>query len=161
MKKPNEKHTAYHEAGHVVADLWYDHVFESVTIVPDFEKGYAGIVNGNIKDFPLHLAVLRYAGAIAEAKLRRVSPLLCGYSEDMVAANNLMDNYHGAIVALGGRFPCRKRLGIDTKQDARRIINHDWDKVQVIAEALLKRKTLTYSEVLKVVADMKMQNLEG
>lgn len=68
------RHTAYHESGHVIADLLFGYRFKFVTIKPDEFEGDNGVVYGNAKGRACDLAVVQLAGIVASAKMIGCDP---------------------------------------------------------------------------------------
>ena len=137
QRQTNEKYTAYHEAGLVVAYIHYGHAFDSVNLYDDSE------ISGGVKEkdknlrnaFPKDFATIFLAGGAAESKLRSQGLYETGMSSDLLNAIDLVghDESHNCMANAEG------------------IVNENWSIVRFIAQALLEKKTLTYNEVLTIV----------
>lgn len=151
--------TAYHEAGHVVANYLVGFEMEYVTLVPDDEtlgqvksnefKDYyfEGFRIYHIKDYDLvfRSAVADYAGYLCAAKA-------AGKKGNFI---NLVD--YGETLDLFRAFGISNKLRdsmMDTaKIYTREIFNEErpWELVKLIARNLLERQTLTGREILEII----------
>jgi ATP-dependent Zn protease len=151
MKKPNEKHTAYHEAGHVVILVKIlGKKFENVTIVPyedEFGTQYGGRLLTNpdpvyYKDYDFAMFLL--AGYVAEAKISKCQILCCVPRDDSPACD--WTKAMGVLDECIGRNQCDYII-----KDLRKYLKFYWKHVEAIANALIKKKTLTYDEVKEIL----------
>jgi hypothetical protein len=169
-KRDNLLITAYHEAGHAIANKVLGLKLRLVTIVP---KGdYAGVVKGAIginverlrdDDFSVdevsrwhNEIIVLLAGAEAQKKFRPRS-----MKPHMVAADNaniqtILENLH----------PSNERRAIMTwlRVRTRNLINHPkhWRYIEDLAGVLIERPTLTGDEVSDVIAEsFKRQTFEA
>jgi len=153
-----ERLTAFHEAGHavmadlcgrflteveIVGDREHTGMVHSLAFPPDPEGG--AMPQAETEDVELQLKII-LAGTVAEA---------------MVSGRQGWDETSGdldAAVRLGMRLvddcedvlPLLEDIGADVERDLRR----HWQAVEILARELLDRKTLTGSEVRKLLADV-------
>jgi ATP-dependent Zn protease len=152
-----ERLTAFHEAGHAVMAQLCGRQVTEVEIVGDRE--HTGMVHSLV--FPPDPA-----GAAPEAEKddveRHLKIILAGtVAEAMVSGRQGWDETSedlDAAVRLGMRLvddcedvlPLLSDIGADIKLD----LNRHWSAVEMLAVELLDRKTLTGSEVRKLLADV-------
>ena len=144
--------TAFHEAGHAVMAQISGRLLTEVEIVGDGE--HAGSVQS--RAFPSN------PEAEAEDVERHLKIILAGtVAEAMVSGRQGWDETSGdldAAVRLGMRLvddcedvlPLLEGIGADVEQDLRR----HWPAVEMLARELLDRKTLTGSEVRKLLTPL-------
>lgn len=154
-----EQETAYHEAGHVVAHHVLGLPFEYVTIVPDedseghiidadYEPGELG-ASMEENDYQYSEMVILCASVGAEKHLTSETSTL----EEIEGAIAQEDPDHDALrcyarsIAGTGDLDRQERLQVCALEDARRLVTHYWADVETIANALLRRKTLSSEEV--------------
>jgi len=152
------KHTAYHESGHVIADLLFGYRFTFVTIKPDEPDGYNGVVYGNTKGRASDLAVVQLAGIVASAKMIGCDPwenpyLFDDNSADITAASNFIDNWIDFLSKTYGESSYKKKIWDDIKNKTELLVNLNWKPIEVIAGALLDMDTLTYDDVMRIVKE--------
>jgi hypothetical protein len=138
--------SAYHEAGHAVASLALGFPFQQVTIVED-EESNGGILHP-LYQFQFDMthranrsAVRDYlvtvlAGHIAEVRYT-CSRNDAGASADDERVDSILWDIYGE------RSERHRR---DLEQRARSLVGQRWSSIQVLAQALLDRHTLTGSE---------------
>lgn len=152
-RKQANTETAYHEAGHVVVALVLKMPFSSVTIERDKESW------GHVDSFPRG-----WGWPLNNADKAALTYLLAGPLCQWMFTGRTRWSDKEVSNALGvceGRHTKEGRLGIDwaTQQKAldllgqlmdrtERILKLHWHEVKLIAEALLKEKTLCKLEVL-------------
>src|SRR5512136_2365128 len=152
------RHTAYHESGHVIADIVSGYRFKFVTIKPDEFEGYDGVVYGNAKGRASDLAVVQLAGIVASAKMIGCDPwenpyLFDDNSADITAASNFIDNWINFLSKTYGESSYRKKMWDDSKNKTELLVNKNWKPIEVIAGALLDRETLTYNDVIRILKE--------
>jgi len=147
-----ERLTAFHEAGHAVMAELCGRLLTEVEIVGDRE--HTGSVQSlafppdpeaEAEDIERHLKII-LAGTVAEAMVSGRQ----GWDE--------MSEDVDAAVRLGMRLvddcedvlPLLEDIGVDVERDLQR----NWSAVEMLAAELLARKTLTGSEVRKLLADL-------
>jgi len=152
------RHTAYHESGHVIADLLYGFRFKFVTIKPDeFEGDDAGVC-GNTKGRASDLAVVQLTGIVASAKMIGCGPwenphLFDDNSSDIATANNFIDNWIEFLSKIYGESSYKKKICDDIKNKTELLVHQNWKSIEVIAGALLKQETLTYDDVIRILKE--------
>jgi hypothetical protein len=150
------KHTAYHESGHVIADLLFGYRFKFVTIKPDEFEGYDGVVYGNAKGRACDLAVVQLAGIVASAKMIGCDPwenpyLFDNNSTDIATANNFIDNWVEFLSKIYGESSYKKQIWDEIENKTRLLVDQNWKPIEVIAGELLKMETLTYDDVIRIL----------
>ena len=152
------RHTAYHESGHVIADLLYGFRFKFVTIKPDeCEGGDAGVC-GNTKGRASDLAVVQLAGIVASAKMIGCDPwenpcLFDDNSSDLATADNFIDDWIEFLSKIYGESSYKKKICDDIKNKTELLVHQNWKSIEVIAGALQKQETLTYDEVVGILKE--------
>ncbi len=159
----------YHEAGHVVSWLHYGQKIEFVTIDPIKCKetvsnkneacdGWLHILEGYTAT-PFEEAVHLISGCVAEAKSRNCHLTRCieqGGNEDFEKAECSLDYYYKHLTENLENFSHeggepRFILTSLAINESRYIINKNWESVEKVALALLKRKTLTHDDVVELI----------
>jgi len=113
------KHTAYHEAGHVIADLLFGYRFTFVTIRPEESEEYEGMVYGGTRGRARDLAVIQLAGIVASAKIAGSDPWAApprfdDDSADIATAENFIDNWVAFLRKTYGEATYREQLWDET-----------------------------------------------
>lgn len=162
--------TAVHEAGHAVAHVLLEVPFETVTIVPDHERGFVGALHGAEPwweaadreleppslDRVVSDAVTRLAGTLAEYRYSYRKPTRPSDWRDRWEVGAEQD--HQTVVALLERYviaderelqACLTWLHLRTKA----LLRHPaWASRHArVTEKLLAEETLTEQEVLNLV----------
>jgi hypothetical protein len=158
--------TAYHEAGHAVVDCLLGLPLEEVSVVPD-EESMGRVSSSLFKDFYKSLEdedadedeVLEVYLVSLLAGIKAVE-ILTGedtHPYDPNADLSLLDSDYGqagsVILSLAG--PTAESQAAVYEQavsQAEGLLREIWPTVEVLAEALLKHKTLTGSECAEIVA---------
>lgn len=148
MKKSvgRERWTAHHEAGHTVGYLALGYQFNAVTVIPDNDTLGKVYPLENYQIRPCDSAIISMCGPIAEAKLRRRAPVICGYCGEHESVCQMADVW-GRVHPMA----TRQEILMDFENRAREIVRDNWRDVVVIACMLIERKTLTYEEVKGLV----------
>jgi ATP-dependent Zn protease len=147
--------TAYHEAGHAVADWKFGFTVKIASIVPDSKNGSAGHVSSRTR---LHFRSLEYStpsGARIGKIHEQIVSLLAGHAaqkrynarsvrsyhaqNDREAAANLLFSLHAA-----NELPHVIRY---LEKKAGNLIASNWFVIDYLAKELLKRKTMSGQEV--------------
>ena len=151
-----ERLTAYHEVGHAVMAQLCGRQVTEVEIVGDRE--HTGMVHSLA--FPPDPADRAVPEAEDDDVERQLKIILAGtVAEAMVSGRQGWDETSedlDAAVRLGMRLvddcedvlPLLSDIGADVKRD----LNRHWPAVEMLAVELLRRKTLTGSEVRKLLA---------
>lgn len=152
------RHAAYHEAGHVIADLLYGYRFTYVTIRSDEPGEYEGVVYGSTRGRAQELAVVQLAGIVAAAKMAggdpwEHPPRFDDDSADIATAGTFIDNWVAFLKKTYGESPYRERLWEETEMKTRLLVDGNWDAIDCVAGALLEQETLSYSEVIRLLEE--------
>ncbi len=149
---------AYHEAGHVIADLVFGYRFKGVTIKPG-ESGKGdfavyGIRRGRARD----LAVVQLAGIVASAKLMGSDPWknpdrFDNDSADIDTAGGFVDDWVAFLARTYGKAPYREQIWDETKENTRKLVERHWKPITIIAGALFENETLMYDEVIRIMKE--------
>jgi ATP-dependent Zn protease len=153
---------AYHEAGHAVACLQERFKFHHVTIIEDTESNTLGhLLLSNLKiesafldSDKVRLKVERYikmclAGSIAETRFTKVINNI-GASKDFMDSFQIAANMFGDIKVVNAFMDF---MLVKTKYDL--INSATWKEIKLVAKELIKRKTLSYKDVLEILPDYK------
>ena len=157
-KEPDlqRKRAAYHEAGHVIADLILGHRFRFVTIKPgepdEKDRAVHGITRGRAKD----LAVIQLAGIAASAKMTGCDPfenpdLSDDDRDDIATAETFIDNWVAFLRSTYGEAAYREQIREETEHRTRELVDRNWNAIEVVAEALQKKETLSFDEVTRIL----------
>jgi ATP-dependent Zn protease len=151
----NQRSSAYHEAGHVVMFLAVGFKFEYVTINETINtwghikvKKRRALKNMSL-DIMIKEVMILLAGLEAENNVNYSTKAekLTGCKDDLKAASEI-------VFVNMDRDEREAQLFISwVLHRVEKIINKRWVQVEIIAKALLKEKSLTYQEVLKIIKD--------
>ena len=161
---PSLKERAYHEAGHVVAALALDIPFSSITVIPEKGGKVLGRLNHfdrrktgrRLTDLDERYLILDLSGPLSARKARmRTGPYI---EHEIVEALKIC----GGGWTLTGRTPSRGSFRVLPEELAlgrmsklfeftKEVLDLHWDEVKLIANALLKEKTLTKHRVMKLL----------
>jgi hypothetical protein len=159
---------AYHEAGHAVAAWCLKLKVPSVTIVPDDDS--AGHVESEREDQSICDAIDRgdrwdtsrfmaeklvmglQAGRVAQQRYSARSVRRRHYANDLSKCVALLLKYDPDRVKPNARL---HRLLLDQWTES--LIEQHWHLVEAVAEALLERRELSGTELLKVINDVNQQ----
>jgi hypothetical protein len=140
------KEVAFHEAGHAVIGHELDRAVETATIKPD--KGYLGRVTHDwfrqIDDYTNDI-LCSMAGAIAESEFT-------GQPFEWSAPNLRTD-----LQNIRYAKKCLEKAGHEVHPDSyyeeqtRKLVREHWRKIEALAEALLKKETLTRIELRELL----------
>jgi hypothetical protein len=160
------RHTAYHESGHVIADLVAGYRFTFVTIRPDESGEYEGGVYGCTRGRAQDLAVVQLAGIVASAKMAGYDPWenpprFDDDSADIATAGNFIDNWAAFVSGTYGEPSLKEPLWEETEKKTRLLADQNWKAIEVIAGALLERETLSYDNVIRILKDQCPDFIQG
>jgi hypothetical protein len=152
------RHTAYHQAGHVIADLVSGYRFSFVTIRPDVPGEDDGGVCGNARGRARDLAVVQLAGIVASAQMTGHEPWenpdrFDDDSADIAAARIFIDDWAGFVSRTYGKSSLKEQLWDEIKNKTRLLVDQNRKAIEVIAGALLERETLSYDDVIRLLKD--------
>jgi hypothetical protein len=154
----SRRHAAYHESGHVVADLVLGYRFTFVTISPDQPGEYEGVVYGSTRGRARDLAVVQLAGIVASAKMSGYDPWenpprFDDDSADIATADSFVDNWAAFVSRTYGQSSVKEQLWDEIEDKTRLLIDQNWKPVVVIAGALLEKETLAYGDVIRILRE--------
>jgi len=133
----DRKHVAYHEAGHVAADMVLGHVSLGATIAPKGAMlGSAGQLYGDdlTPEGMRDLIIALYAGAEAEKRIcADHDQVRCGASSDDEKAEEYL--------------PLSDSTESVLRKAAAQLVEQHWEFVEMIAAELMKFQTLIYDEI--------------
>jgi hypothetical protein len=152
------RHTAYHQAGHVIADLVSGYRFTFVTIRPDVSGEDNGAVCGNARGRARDLAVVQLAGIVASAQMTGRDPWenpdqSDDDSADIAAARIFVDNWAGFLSRTYGESSLKEQLWEEIGNKTRLLVEQNREAIEVIANVLLERETLSYDDVIRILKD--------
>lgn len=150
------RHTAYHESGHVIADLILGYRFRFVTLKRDESGSDDGGVCGNTKGRARDLAVIQLAGIAASAKMMGCDPWenpdqFDDDSTDIATARNFIDNWVAFLTKTYGDSSIREQIWDEIKNKIRLLVDQNWKPIEVIASAFLEKENLTFDDVTRIV----------
>jgi len=156
ITKKELRRIAHHEAGHVVAKFAQNHTVESATIVPG--DGYGGRVHIKNKLYGLDLSLTSsfisrmimeeevisdLAGYIAEKRFDEKETSIENAKYDLNAATEYVMRLVSSTKQFDAYFDYLWAVAEDMTE-------MHWDKVKIIAEALLEKKTLKKAALEKL-----------
>lgn len=152
------RHTAYHQAGHVIADLVSGYRFTFVTIKPDLKGEDDGGVCGNARGRARDLAVVQLAGIVSAAQKTGHDPWekpdqFDDDSADIAAARIFVDEWAGFLSRTYGESSLKEQLWDEIRNKTRLLVDQNREAIEVIAQALLEKETLLYDEVIRILKD--------
>ena len=157
MNRNERRWTAYHEAGHAVINALLGIRFRLVTIIPSgellgrVERQQLPIGRRRWKRIPRGYVrreiVSALAGGIAEGLARR-DGLASGLRDDLEKLVSLIRLLPRSRT-LSGRCRCH----IEMHRRAEGLVRRNWDVIDEVARKLIRDKTLSEREVLKVLRD--------
>lgn len=161
----NPKHTAYHEAGHVIAYRDPEAEIKEVNIIPKrdtqgnlYGAGEVVPLNRSISDYSNEI-IIYLAGPCAEAKWRHCDfNKCCSFAEggDGYRVYELISAAvrEKSLDTPNGKLPKSIRSAFRIyKHPAECIVNKNWKLINIIAKALLEKKTLTNEDIKIIVND--------
>jgi hypothetical protein len=154
----SRRHIAYHESGHVIADLVSGYRFTFVTIRPDDSGEYEGVVHGSTRGRARDLVVVQLAGIVASAKMSgcdpwEKTPRFDDDRADIATSGSFIDNWAAFLSRTYGGSSVRAQLLEETRQKTRLLVDKHWKPIEVLAGALLERETLSYGDVIGLLKD--------
>ena len=152
------RHTVYHQAGHVIADLVSGYRFTFVTIRPDASGEDDGAVCGNARGRARDLAVVQLAGIVASAHMTGHDPWenpdrFDDDRADIAAARKFIDDWTGFLSRTYGESSLKEQLWDETEKKTRLLADQNREAIEVIAGALLEKETLSYEDVIRILKD--------
>jgi hypothetical protein len=152
------RHTAYHQAGHVIADLLSNYRLMFVTIRPDASGEDDGAVCGNARGRAQDLAVVQLAGIVASAQMTGRDPWEKPHqfdddSADIAATRIFVDDWAGFLSRTYGESSLEEQLWDEIRNKTRLLVEQNREAIEGIANVLLERETLSYDEVIRILKD--------
>jgi ATP-dependent Zn protease len=156
--KSSREATAYHEAGHAVAQYYLRLPIRKVTIVSDKEKGTLGHCESK---GPLYLKGidLDISPAKQDRIFRKIQALLAGnvaqqrFNKRSVRKWHASSDYRKAVdlaIRVTDTDGVRLLLGW-LRHGTECLVQTRWREIEAIAAALLERKTLTGDEIREII----------
>lgn len=154
-----QRHAAYHEAGHVVANLVSGYRFFVVTIRPDESGEYEGSLYRSARGRARDLAVVHLAGIVASAKMTGCDPWenpgpFDDDKADIAAAGDFIDNWVAFLARTYGESSLKNQIREEIRNSTRVLVDENWNAIEVIAGALLEKETLSYDDVIRILMDV-------
>ncbi len=161
MKSKNLHATAYHEAGHVVANFRLNLPrFKNVSIIPNgeslgrvrmtliqnvFKKLEAGKVSPKEERYLKNFLIGNFAGPAAEAKFRKITHFPNGYQQDMYDVVNICNYIFGSTEVIDAYLNY-------IIEEAKALVKSPvcWYAIDATATTLLNKKLLSYKECKKI-----------
>lgn len=138
---------AQHEAGHALMCVLLKRTFDCVTIKPD--NGYVGAVLGltdqGNERFLFQDALIFYAGLKSEELFSNSNlSVYNGAQPDFQQVNRLVE-----AMAPGNKLvaPIHQEI----RETCSNLLVNNWQSLKKIADALVKKETLTYQEVKNII----------
>lgn len=152
------KATAYHEAGHAVADHFLNHRIKRVTIVPSKTENYVGCAfakMGSVKGIDSEVTA-----RLERTAYRRIVAALAGICAQRLFNPRTCRNYHGSedykqAISLAGHIltgenemePFLKWMEVRTEN----LLRNKWKAVELLAEELLRRREIKGDEAHEII----------
>lgn len=156
------RRTAYHEAGHAVIGRVLGLVCGDATIVPDFEEMVAGVAitrDHSIADDAWEMRG-KFRWTVSAVR-GRIMTVMAGAEAERVAfgrsgGGDRDDQLQIALMAQGQNisFAYLNRL----RPKVRALLRRHWRKIEQVAQALLRAKTLTAVEIDALIEQVTQQN---
>jgi hypothetical protein len=152
------KETAYHEAGHAVANFAMGKRFTKVSITPIPESDSLGMVSGchwqskldpelnegsRLRNMVEREIITSFAGVVAEAKLT-------GRYNDIGASQDYHDAVFYASYVTGSAEETEAYLTW-LLEKTKNVLSCRWNAVQLLANELMKRREIGYMAVRKII----------
>lgn len=152
------RHAAYHEAGHVIADLVFGYRFTFVTIRAEDAGEYEGVVYGGTQGRAQDLAIVQLAGIVASARIAgsdpwEYPPRFDDDNTDIATSDTFLDNWAAFLSRTFGGSSGRIQLWDETEKKTRVLVDQNWRAIEIIAGTLLDRETLSYNDVIRILKD--------
>jgi len=151
-------HMAYHQAGHVIADLVSGYRFTFVTIRPEASGEDNGAVCGNARGRARDLAVVQLAGIVASAKKTGCDPWenpdqFDDDSADIAAARIFIDDWAKFLSRTYGESSLKDQLWDEIANKTLLLVDQNWKVIEVIANVLLEQEALSYADVIRILKE--------
>jgi hypothetical protein len=170
LKRPlyETRCAAYHECGHVIAAIVLNQKFNGVTIKQS--KNSWGKLEGYTDGPPLARALVFLAGPLTQSIIFNQDMLLCGTEEYYFNCGGKAD-FNNACIELDWIYntlkttkyknyprsykPCKRKFYISTLEVTKSIVG-DNNQIEVLAKKLLKKETIWYSDIIKILIKNEM-----
>ncbi len=171
--------TAIHEAGHVVAYIVLDVDFEYVTIASNGDsRGHVACIrpndivdmwemgdreNAHVRYWVERTLIISFAGNLAQRRAFPRSPWRHGFGiikspggvipegAPMIVPESDLGQMSRILYDLFGDDETRFAYHTYIQARAESLVRHNWQKIECVADALLKNRTLSSDEVRRVL----------
>jgi hypothetical protein len=152
---------AYHESGHAIAALILQQDFRGVTIK---QRKYSwGRLEGYKHGSPLARTIVYFTGPLAQSKIMNQDIMFCendyylncgGGADFNNACLNL--NWIYNMLSTKSYRPCKRKLYASVVDISKEIVNNNHDQIELLAKKLLKKETIWYADIIKLLVKNKM-----
>jgi hypothetical protein len=144
---------AYHQAGHVVANLVCGFRFTAVTIRPEGSGENDTALYGNVRGRARDLAVVQLAGVVASALKTGRDPWdnpdqTDEDRADIAAARIFIDDWTGFLSRTFGESSLKEQVWDDVTKRTRLMVEQNWTAIDVVADILQEQETVSYGDIL-------------
>lgn len=150
------RHTAYHEAGHAVVAAALGFTVNTITIEANEAEGTLGVASIAYSHF--HPSAHRHISRELRAEYRDcIMHMLAGEIAESIAMGDQYDPECSSAdreeAADFAQYLSRnpERYLADCRRDARDLVRKHWGAIEIVAQALLGRGTLTGGDFVAIV----------
>ena len=147
---------AYHQAGHVIADLVCGFRLIAVTISPEGSAEDDTALYGNVRGRARDLALVQLAGVVASALKTGHDPWenpdqTDDDRTDIAAARTFIDDWTGFLSRTFGESSLKEQVWDDVTKRTRLVVEQNWTAIDVIASVLLEQETVSYGDIIRIL----------
>ncbi len=149
---------AYHQAGHVIADLVCGFRFTAVTIRPEGSAEDDAALYGNVRGRAGDLAVVQLAGVVASALKTGGDPWdnpdqTDDDRTDIASARIFIDDWTGFLSRTFGESSLKEQVWDDVTKRTRLMIEQNWTAIDVVASVLQEQETVSYDDIIRILKE--------